>query len=77
MTALASELELHERIAELEAENAELLAKLDNSKKLSYRDVQRMKAMYREGGYTQAELADIFDINPATVSRTVRGIYNR
>lgn len=76
MTALASEAALHERIAELEAENAWLSAKLDNTKKLSHRDVTRMRAMYREGDYTQSELADIFDVNPATVSRTVRGIYH-
>ena len=77
MSTLASEIEyLEARIAELEAENAWLSAKLDNTKKLSPRDVRRMREMYRNGGYTQAELADIFDVNPATVSRTVRNIYH-
>lgn len=68
-------LELEALNAELRAENELLKAKLDNTKKLSDRDVALMRRMHRDG-YKQHELADAFDVNPATVSRTVRGIYH-
>lgn len=64
-----------DNLAQARAEIARLRAKLDNSKKLSDRDVALMRRMYQDG-YKQHELADVFDVNPATVSRTVRGIYH-
>ena len=64
----------------LSSQQATQLAKLNdghrNAKKLSAKDVNRLRGMYRNGS-TQAELAQVFDLNPATVSRTVRGLYHR
>lgn len=48
-----------------------------NRKKLSKRDVQIIRDTYSRGAFTQRELASMFDVNPATISRTVRGLYNR
>lgn len=45
-----------------------------NRKKLSASEVRTLRMMHRSGS-TQAELAERFSINPATVSRIVRGIY--
>jgi DNA-binding NarL/FixJ family response regulator len=47
-----------------------------NKKKLTKRDVGLMKDLKRLGS-TNLELATAFDVNPATVSRIVRGIYHR
>lgn len=72
----------------LEAENAALVrrntelsaavrsAPADNSKKLTPGDVRRLREEYRTTGMTQRELAEIWDLNRATVSRIVRGIYH-
>lgn len=46
-----------------------------NRKKLSREEVARIRDLHRSGT-SQAELANMFDVNPATISRTVRGIYN-
>lgn len=45
-----------------------------NRKKLNASEVRTLRMMHRAGS-TQAELADRFSVNPATVSRIVRGIY--
>lgn len=45
-----------------------------NRKKLSASEVRTLRMMHRSGS-TQAALAERFSINPATVSRIVRGIY--
>jgi DNA-binding transcriptional regulator YiaG len=47
----------------------------DNRKKLTPTEVKRMRRLWGQN-WTQAELAEAFDVNPATVSRTVRGIYH-
>jgi DNA-binding NarL/FixJ family response regulator len=65
-------------------ENARLRAQIaagstsvrSNAKKLTKREVALMKDLKRLGS-TNSELATAFDVNPATVSRTVRGIYHR
>jgi ribosome-binding protein aMBF1 (putative translation factor) len=49
----------------------------DNRKKLSKSEVDRMRRLYEHANWSQAALADAFDVNPATVSRTVRGIYHK
>lgn len=47
-----------------------------NQKKLTKREVARIRELKRNG-FTQKQIADIFDCNPATVSRIIRGIYWR
>lgn len=47
-----------------------------NKPKLTRREVSLMKQLKRVGS-TNAELAAAFGVNPSTVSRTIRGIYNR
>src|SRR5690606_41381778 len=68
--------------SELEAEVVELRPEIDplrkgrnNQKKLSPREAKRIREKYQTGQFTQAQLADMFDVNDATVSRIVRGIY--
>ncbi|AGR46461.1 HTH domain protein [Mycobacterium phage Odin] len=46
-----------------------------NRKKLTEREVQDIREAYR-GGMKQKDLASNYDVNPATISRTVRGIYH-
>lgn len=64
-----------EYVDNLEYEVKELRQKTDNRKKLSVGEVNLMRRMWNDGGRTQVELADIFAINRATVSRIVRGEY--
>lgn len=60
---------LRGRVEELESKE------LDNKRKLSRREVQDIRDAYR-GGMRQKDLADAYQVNPATISRTVRGIYH-
>lgn len=64
--------------AGLEDAVTELKGKTDNRKKLRPFEVSQMRRLYAKGsgGVTQRELAELYQVNPATVSRTVRGIYN-
>lgn len=48
--------------------------KPDNRKKLTKREVELIRGLRRSGS-TQRDLAVMFEVNPATVSRIVRGIY--
>ncbi|WP_030095330.1 helix-turn-helix domain-containing protein [Mycobacteroides chelonae] len=70
-------------LTELKAENARLRGELDalkkpnNRKKLTVGEVNFIRLMYRNRGFNQREIADIYDINPATVSRIVRRIYHK
>lgn len=57
------------KVAELEAKP------LDNRQKLSEREVKDIRAAHR-GGMIQRDLADAYGVNPATISRIVRGIYH-
>ena len=70
-----SVLEITDEIRRLRAENRRL--KSGNYSKLSARDVKEIRGMYARSSMTQAELAAMYDVNPSTISRTVRGIYNR
>ena len=45
-----------------------------NQKKLTKREVARIRELKRNG-FTQKQIADIFDCHPATISRIVRGQY--
>lgn len=70
--------ETHEYVEFLENEVKDLRRKTDNRKKLTGREVDMIKRLWDDGNgvRTQAELAEIFNVNPATISRTVRGIYH-
>nr|QFG08812.1 helix-turn-helix DNA binding domain protein [Mycobacterium phage Naji] len=46
-----------------------------NRQKLTEREVRDIREAYR-GGMKQKDLADNYGVNPATISRTVRGIYH-
>lgn len=46
-----------------------------NEKKLNAAQVRAIRAKHKLGD-TQAELADFYGVNPATVSRIVRGYYH-
>jgi DNA-binding MarR family transcriptional regulator len=49
----------------------------NNRRKLSGREVTDLRRLARTTGMSQRELAGVFDINPATVSRIVRGHYHK
>ena len=66
---IAENTSLKERVQELEDKP------LDNRRKLSSREVKDIREAYRNG-MPQHELADAYGVNPATISRTVRGIYH-
>ena len=70
--------ELHEvrtRVAELVEENDGLRAKTDNRKKLRPFEVFQIRKLYANG-MSQAEIAAVYAVNPATISRTVRKVYH-
>ena len=46
-----------------------------NRKKLTKQEVKDIRAAYK-GGMKQKDLADNYGVNPATISRLVRGIYH-
>lgn len=50
--------------------------KQDNRKKLSQREVQLARQMYRSG-IGVVDIARSFDCHHATISRTVRGVYHK
>lgn len=66
---LAERDELKARVAELESKPN------DNRPKLTDREVRDIRDAHR-GGMRQKDLADNYGLNPATVSRIVRGIYH-
>lgn len=68
---------LTEHNAALKARVEELEQKQhDNQSKLTKHEVQDIRAAY-QGGMSQSDLAAAYGVNPATISRTVRGIYHR
>ena len=72
--------ELDELIAERDAlaahvEWLEESIRHGNRKRLSERDVKDIRELRRKG-VAQSEIAAIYDVNPATVSRIVRRIYH-
>lgn len=60
---------LRQRVADLEARP------LDNRHKLTQHEVQDIRAAHR-GGMKQKDLAINYGVNPATISRIVRGVYH-
>lgn len=66
---MAENTALKARVVELEARPA------NNRPKLSEYEVKDIRAAYR-GGMLQSDLADAYGVNPATISRTVRGLYH-
>ncbi|RYH53153.1 MAG: helix-turn-helix domain-containing protein [Alcaligenaceae bacterium] len=68
---------LTKTVRDLTAQIRYAQAKADNRKKLTAVEVAEIRRMYRNTGFSQREIADIYDVNPATISRTVRGIYHK
>ena len=70
--------ELKDEVEALKAKIASYLPYVkqgaDNRPKLTKAEVENIRAL-RRSGYSQREIAEIYDINPATVSRIVRGQY--
>lgn len=72
---------LLDKIEVLELDKQELTApdagsSRANRKKLTKQEVHTIRELSRSG-LSNREIADTFDINPATVSRIVRGLYHR
>lgn len=67
--------EIETYVESLEREVKELRAKTDNRKKLGPADAARIRRLYNTRDLTQRDLADMFDVNDATISRIVRGEY--
>ena len=67
---LEDNMRLRERVKELEAQ------RFNNRPKLGKGEVARIHEM-RRAGYTVSEIADSFDLNKSTVSRTLRGEYHK
>lgn len=61
--------ELKKRVTDLEART------LNNRRKLSSGEVKDIRSAY-QGGMIQADLANSYGVNPATISRIVRGLYH-
>lgn len=57
-------------------EDMEFVSNGLNRKKLSKSDVKRIREMKRNG-CTQSDIAECFDVNPATISRICRGQYHK
>lgn len=47
-----------------------------NRRKLTDREVKDIRAAW-EGGVSQRDIADSYEVNPATVSRIVQGFYHK
>jgi Trp operon repressor len=74
---------INDLVEEVLAENAQLKKKLlldlrvpSNRKKLSKREAAHIRELKRNG-LNQASIAQIYDVNPATISRIVRGQYHK
>lgn len=65
---------LADEVAQLRAEAKK--TKGNNQPKLSATDVKEIY-QYDAAGFSQREIARMYDVNPSTISRTVRGFYNR
>ena len=59
----------------LKREIEQLKETRNNQKKLTDREVSSIRAIKRSG-LSNRDIADIYDLNPSTVSRIVRGIYH-
>lgn len=61
---------LRERVIDMQAQRH------NNAPKLGRGEVSKIHEM-RRAGYTISDIADSFDVNKSTVSRTLKGIYNK
>lgn len=61
---------------EAERTVAAVPAERPNARKLTPSEVRQLRTEYRRGAMNQRELASTYDLNPATVSRIVRGVYH-
>ena len=55
----------------------DVLQEPNNQKKLTDREVKEIRNLARTSDLKQSEIADCYDINSATVSRIVRGVYHK
>ncbi|AVP42080.1 HTH DNA binding protein [Mycobacterium phage Naca] len=65
-------------VRELVSENSQLKAAVEgksNRPKLTDNEVASIRELYR-AGLSQKAIAEVYDVNPATISRLVRGIYH-
>lgn len=67
--------ELIEYIEKLETENRELRAKTDNRPRLTDIEVRQIRGL-AETGFTNAEIAHEYGVNPETVRRTINRTYH-
>ena len=58
-----------------EVERLQLKLETGNRPKLTEFEVKDIRAAYK-GGMSQIDLANAYGVNPATISRTVRGLYH-
>jgi membrane-bound ClpP family serine protease len=61
---------LRERVIDMQAHRH------NNAPKLGKGEVTKIHEM-RRAGYTVQEIADSFDVNKSTVSRTLKGVYHK
>lgn len=47
-----------------------------NAKKLTADEVNRIRSLHKAQTMNQRDIAEAFDVNPATISRIVRGVYH-
>lgn len=62
--------ELHDTLRVIEREPR------SNAKKLTADEVASIRQLHQRSSLNQREIAEAFDVNPATVSRIVRGVYH-
>ena len=67
---------LVDEVVRLQEEVDRLRGSTNNAKKLSPREVERIRNQARSGRFSQRQIADMYGVNPGTVSRIVRGIYH-
>ncbi|MDV6975283.1 helix-turn-helix domain-containing protein [Mycobacterium intracellulare] len=79
--ALVDELtEVFQENRRLREENERLKASFKvptNKKKLTNREVAEIRRLARTTGMSQREVAEIYDVNPATVCRILKGVYHK
>jgi DNA-binding MarR family transcriptional regulator len=81
MTDMPTFVQLVKEIDALIRERDELKQRLEtvdgptNQKKLTTREVTQIRDLWRSTANTQRDIAEIYDVNPSTVSRIIRGQY--
>ena len=72
-TLLQTAADLADEVRRLRQENQRLRSA--NRKTLTSKDVRDIRDLYRRGAFNQRRLSEMFDVNPSTISRIVRGHY--